>query len=107
MSKINIVSLDNFIEELGIKMTEEDYEWFKNSEVDPLATEGYHLGENNWQGVFFKMLEVHTGSADMANQVADRLSKYVEQASFPKVSLTQFRIIYTDGLSRKNESEKE
>lgn len=107
MSKINIVSLDNFIEKLGVKMTEEDYEWFKNSEVDPLATEGYYLGENKWQGVFFKILEIHTGSADMANQVADRLSKYVEQASFPKVNLSQFRIIYTDMLSRKNEPEKE
>lgn len=85
--RLGNVRLDEINSLLGIQMSTEDYEWFKSSRVDQVShsqDKNYKIPQMTWHAFELPMLQIHAGSRKMANEITERLKKYMNDGAFPK-----------------------
>ena len=84
--RLGNISLDELTERyLGVELTQEDYEWFKDSHEDKVSGKNdpdYEISKDAWHCFHLPSVQIHAGSKAMANKIVSRLTPYMEDGKF-------------------------
>lgn len=73
-------------DKLGITLTSEDSQWFKESRIDKVSDEHnskYKIPSDTWHAFDSPSLQIHAGSQKKAKEILSRLEAYLVDGSFP------------------------